>query len=388
MSLKCFGEVVIKSLFFTLLFFSSSLFAQDSRISEIQKLNQQIFALNNEGKLDEAISVAEKIVEMEKKSKTLNARSYAILLDNQAKLKEKRIKQNQAAYDGGNAKKSEQNRLLKLMKEDARDVDELYTEILKIYEEDIKIETAHLASVKRAFANFLYQYARERNEIGRMYSEAISLYQKLLGEKNQNTLAVTLELGKYNFENGNLEGALELFERYIQAKKETNGENSPWLAPALRYYAVILKAIDLEDEAKKIAAQISKLTGKEENPNDLILDISSRSPDSLLNIKVAYSTRGPLSTPEATNTGRLFGADVISRGDGLDMGLTNVGYKEYKVRVLVDENGNVLEAESLSDNKKAAKRAEEAVMKWKFKPLVYQGKLRRLRGIVFYKEKL
>jgi hypothetical protein len=93
-------------------------------------------------------------------------------------------------------------------------------------------------------------------------------------------------------------------------------------------------------------------------------------------------------TPETVNEARLQNADVVSSIDGSGMPRTNIIYNENAVKVLVDENGKVIAAKSLSKNKNVTERAESAVMKWKFKVFVYKGKPRRLRGIVLYKDKL
>ena len=357
---------------------------------------KQVFALNNEGKLDEAISLAEKIVEMENKSRSLNAPSYSILLDNLIKLKDKRIKQNHLLLNSDKSSKSEQNQALKKMKEDARYTEKLFNAILSVYKNEIKTDTVHLASVKRAFASFLNQYDQRNPRIEQLYSEAMTSYAAILGEKNENNLFTIFELSRYYFDNGRIEESIPLFEKYIQIVEKNYGKESKYLVPVLRYYTVILLTIDSEDEAKKRAAQISGITGEDEPLDDKILDISSRSPDSRITIRLGYLRNSPgrnlppetlfgkSLSPETLNEARLQKTDGIL---SVDKSYKDIIYTENSVKVLVDENGKVLEAKSMSDDDKYAKKVENAVLKWKFKPIIYQGKPRRLRGVVLYKDR-
>ncbi len=58
---------------------------------------------------------------------------------------------------------------------------------------------------------------------------------------------------------------------------------------------------------------------------------------------------------------------------------------QVSVRVKIDENGNVTEAQAICGNDILAKASEEAAMKSKFTPTMKDGKPVNIKGIVFYK---
>lgn len=66
-------------------------FAQDSNQSEYHKLNRQVVALAEQGKLDEAIQIARKAVKLGSTAKSLTPTSHAVLVDNLARLLLRRI---------------------------------------------------------------------------------------------------------------------------------------------------------------------------------------------------------------------------------------------------------------------------------------------------------
>jgi hypothetical protein len=52
--------------------------------------------------------------------------------------------------------------------------------------------------------------------------------------------------------------------------------------------------------------------------------------------------------------------------------------------VLVDEQGLVSEAAADTKEAKLGAKAEKEVLKWKFRPFVYEGVARKIRGWVIY----
>lgn len=377
-----------KNLFLILLtiFLTLPLLAQKPQNEELKKLSQQVVALDKAGKFDEAIALAEKIVRTEKDSKSSNLETYALVLDNLARLKEKRIAADTIAINSGDlTDPKKKNEILERRAVDIRDVGKFFGDILTIYSDKLKTETTHTASVKRAFAKFLYThwYYRYSEYVEKYYSEAMSTNERLLGEKDGKTLSAIFEFAEYYFQVLELEKALELFEKYIRIIEKNYGEHQ-LLVSALRYQKRILAATNQEDEAKQITERISKMTGKEEDTESKPINISARSKDSKLTLKKGLREGQNPSTADATSAAAFRNYSVKENLSGIISITSPVQISGNLVEVLIDENGKVESVKALVKEEKLANRIEKDVSGWNFRPFVYKEKPRKMKGIIIY----
>jgi tetratricopeptide (TPR) repeat protein len=360
-----------KILLFVLLYTISTplAFSQNNQLAEAQKLTRQAYALYQQGKFDEAIALAEKVVNVEKNSSNKNLQNLAVAVLNLALLQKEYywILKKDLSRKDISKEQSDKSRDKRVAY--SQNIEESLYEVIKIYKDKLKSESPQLASAQIELAKFLDRFNEEgvdplyKSEIVSLYSEGLGLREKLLGTGDDLTIATILDAANFYQKIGEFEKSLPLYEKYIQSVEAKYTNKSELLLPALRASAALLAAIENENEANEIVKRISLITGKTE-----------KLPEASLNLTIRNKANKSLELIEDSNTMRSY-------------------LKKQKwllVNVVIDENGRIIEAKAGNVQEKdifgknIPEKAEKDVFDWKFKPFVYKGMSRKIKGIIWY----
>lgn len=366
----------------SLLLLISTAVSVQAQKGDSQILNRQIAAFYQKSDFEKAIPLGKKVVEIEK-SKAKNSETHAISLMNLSLLHKGRRqflqRQLKTLPKGQNMAE-----IIETIEKDGEGTENLLRESLKIYEGlQPRLELAE-SLVKTELAWILHNYfpgsgtneSRERiDEAEKLYTEVLSSQEKLTGTESDQTLKTVLTFGDFYMKWINFEKALPFYERYSATVEKRYGKDHISSVPALRAFAEIYVISDRIDEAKKLVGKISDLTGKEEPLPTTSPRLSIRS-RGIADVEVKDFI--PLELSKDKRKSFFYGAGA---GGFSPMGRVVVRY--VFVNVLVDENGNVIEAKVISDTK-YKKEVETAALKSKFRPFVYNGTAYKLRGNIYY----
>lgn len=376
-------KILSVSMFITFLF-SSAIYSQTPAASNKNKeLTERADALFQQGKLDDAIQAAEKVVASEKDSKSADTASYANALVNLARMKRdyflllrKKFQDKQILPREGEAASE---KMLKMAKE----TDEDFHQALQLNEQGGRGETAQTADIKSDLAWLVYNHIGSRQSVDdseKLFLESIALNEKVRGRDADETLFVVLKTGDFYYEMSNYEKALPFYERYIQTNEKNHGKDFPNLINALRPLAKILFTTSQEQEAADVVKRIEAITGKKEEMPKADLNFHLRSKDS-----VAVNTKATLDFREDM---KLFKAKLKAENRTLNGNNISMMPKiaVIPVSVVVDENGKIIEtvAAPRENDKDLKEKAEQEVSKWTVRPFSYNGTPRKLRGVLYY----
>lgn len=353
--------------FAAILLVFSTLFAQETK----KDLTEKSALLYQQGDFEKAVEAAEKVVKLEKNEKSKETNSYTNALLNLARINQGYILALQNKADASDLSDSKKTDLSRKTSEIVADTETLLRQILKLNEDGGRDQTTQNADAKRELAALVQNYnpakptvmsARARiDEAENLLAESLTTYEQVKGKDDEKTLAVVLQNGDFYYRYANFEKALPFYERYIQTAENARGTSYPDLAETLRRYEAILFTTFQDSKADEALNKIEKITGKKEQANPVNLSLNLRSGDA-----VAFGAR----TMQASrgNVRPFSGATVIS------------------VKVVVEENGKIVEAIADSKDKDLRARAEKEISKWRVRPFTYQGNTYRMRGYLTYFE--
>lgn len=376
----------LAGLVFVVIVFFNTVYSQTPvAAGEAKNLTEKADSLFRQGKLDEAIETAEKVVDLEKDSKSADSASYANALVNLARMKRDYFLILRENLESGKIEPRQRQAAVDKMLKMAKEADASLRQALELNEQSGRGETAQTADIKSDLARLLYTYLGSKQSIDdseKLFLESIALNEKIRGKDADETLFTVLKTGDFYYEMSNYEKALPFYERYIQTNEKTHGKNYPNLADALRPYASILFATFQEREASDAIKRISAITQKTEEMPKANLNFHLRSKDSVaLNMKIV---------PEYRKESELFKAKLTAEGRTLNGNNVSMMPRllAVPVSVTIDENGKVVEAaaDGKVKDKNLALRAEQEISKWTIRPFAYNGTPRKLRGILYYKE--
>lgn len=377
-----------------------------------------------QGKLDEAIPVAEKIVKLEREKKSPNQQNLLTSLENLSQLKSERFKQTLAELVSPDLKPDKVRNLLEKMRKDGTENEVIYREALALGENNPNIPKEQITGIKNNFAWLLYKYFpnqanlpvgfdklskdqfdslnRSRfyeriNEAEKLYNEALKMSETAFGADNDITLLSLYNFAEFNLAKGNFEAAINQYKRFINVIEKKYGENSKDLVPPLESYVKILIATNQNDLVMDVISRIVRITGKSKQVPKSLLNISLRSDKSFETInsplveqrqrsnsdRVYMSRQGSLITSGVT--GESFGIASISGstfGKSYYDNPQAVKIIRIPVRIVIDENGNPIETEAMTDDKEFKISAEKNVIQWKFRPFMIDGKPMKITGYV------
>jgi hypothetical protein len=337
-----------------------SVLAQETTQSESQKISVQIDTLYKQGKIDEAIGKAEKLVKIEAKT-SLTSASYADAITTLANLltENLRIGRAKGLPNQSIDRELEAKRRIAWTGENneiADKAESLFRQALIIYNRPIDDETTQTATIKGQLAWVRFHYQGKRvytiddvrpriDEIELFYSQAIASHEKLLGKNSDLTLRTYIEFADFYLIYVNFEKALPYFELYQTEIEKKFGTDSKKLLKCLIPIARILIMSERQSEAVEIKKRIDKLSGRNEVLTSF--DLTVRSKDLLAQHYV---------------------------GKELKKG------RAVKVEILVDESGKIVEAIAKTDKE----RIESDMLKMTVRPFIYNNIARKMRGYFLY----
>jgi hypothetical protein len=212
-------------------------------------------------------------------------------------------------------------------------------------------------------------------EVEQLLSRALAIRRSTLGASNAQTLKAISDLAEFYLLRADFEKSLTLYIEYLENGTKTFGQNSIRLVPVLQLYAANLVAIDRQIEATEIIKRVSTIIGEPQAMPMENLPLNERASD-----------LEPMKHPSAIvqpDPERM--GDAISRTirDGNPM-FSSIRTDFVSVKILVDEEGKVVEAKAENDDPDLRKAAEKAALKSLFKPFEIDGKKQKMRGVLRY----
>jgi tetratricopeptide (TPR) repeat protein len=362
-------------------FLASVPFLAQTSQPDSQALNQKAAELYSKGKFDDAIPILKNVVSNEKTA-AKNSETHAIALMNLGVAHKERLR---ASIRRNEAARPEDVRVgYESMNEDAKEADEALRDSLEIYTKLGQGGGLSVALLKNELAWVLNNFfpvafrggPRVRiDEAEKLYTESLAAQEKLSAPESDTTLRSVLGLGDFYMRWINFEKALPYYERYLAAIEKKLGSSSKALVPALRSLAELAIITDRTKEAEELTKRISAITGRPEpvpstNPR---LALRGRR---IERVKIArFAPPEHLDDPSFLLS-YAYGAGQVMMG--------RVRVKQVAVNILVDEEGNVIEASVVDRSLKEVDEIEKAARASKFRPFSYKGESRKMRGTLIY----
>lgn len=353
----------MKKLTFTIIICAALVFGVFAQ-TESQKLLQEINTLYKQGKIDDAIGKAEKVVKIEQKiSETSESYADAITALANLQTEDLRIRAAIGIESPTTNREFEAKRRAAWFDENSKIADKtenLFRQALKIYNRTPENDNTQTATIKGQLAWVLSNFygtkkiavddIRPRiDEEELLYLQAIASHEKFLGKNNSLTLRTYIEVADFYLRYVNFEKALPFYDLYQTEIEKKAGKDSKQLLKCLMPIARILAMSGRQTEADEVKQRVDKLLGRKDGivPFNLTL----RSKDLLA---------------------QMYAGKEIKKG------------KTVKVEILVDETGKITEAVAKTDNKSDKQKAETETLKLSVRPFIYNGEARKMRGYFFY----
>lgn len=359
-----------------LLFFSPA-YSQETK----EDLTEKAYDFYQQGKFEKAVESAEKVVKLEKSSQSKDSVSYVNALVNLARIKQVFLIDLQNKVGDKNVNAREKIEVIKKVSQIAGETEKHLREILQINESDGRVQTAQTADVKSELASLVQKYnpaavpsvgsSRGRiDEAEKLLAESLLINEQTGGKEADKTLAIVLQSGDFYLRYANFEKALPFYERHIETTEKKHGVNSLELAEALRAYSSIMFATFQDKKAADALEKLERITQKKEAEPEFKY-LSLRSKDAVaFSVGVSESSGGRRNLIAASGTNSASRSKII----------------RVPVKVVVDENGKVIEATADSKDEKLRARAEREIAKWSVRPFSYQGAAQKMRGYLTYLE--
>jgi tetratricopeptide (TPR) repeat protein len=334
----------------------------------------QIVSLHRQGKLDEAIELAEKEV-AQWKTYSGSSAPYANSLFNLALLYREKAFALRKQLPGTSPEDSQ--RIAERSYDYLNKIGVYLRESVEVYDQTDAKETGAAIEAKNQLAwqlghgqamGSVSETDRARgDEAEKLYLEVLAIRTKKFSATDQDTLKIVSSLADLYVKRAKFEEALPLYDRYIAALENSPIKRDKELIPVLRTLAQICEITSRHDEALDLAKRIAAMTGAPENIPPPTPELSFR------------ATRfEKISTAFPINFKNLpKGSSPVT---------ISILIKTVAVRVLIDENGDVVEAKAdPGDGQiKHLKKYEDLAMKSKFRPFIYKDVKYKMRGIVTY----
>lgn len=383
--------------------------------TESHRLNQTVAALYQSGKFDEAIPVAEEIVELERKAG--GTKNLVSALENLAEIRVARFKLLMAEFNARTVEPNAVKAALTKLRTDPESAEAALREGIKVADAGASDLQEQRVAMRNRLAWLLYHHfpndpevvialdkngrdkfeMRSRARYLKRTGEAESLFEqasKISAEIGPNSNAGLLTAYKYAefaLATGNLENAISLLEKCIADVERVHGKRSPSLILPLELYARALTASGQDDLAFEAVSRLVRVTGKSAAMPKSLVDISLRADKAFAPINSSHvESNASANKAWATLSGRSATLNasfdamlaVSTHGRQYYDATGPIGIRKVPVQVLVDEAGKVLEAEAVITDNALKLDAEEAVRGWKFKPFSGGGLPRKIRGYV------
>lgn len=403
------------------LLFAVFAFSQE-KTSKAQQLNQQMINLYRQGNFDEAVLIAEQIVKIQRAEQPVNNRNLLNSLESLAQLKLVRYRQALEKLKSPASNSENISGILERMPKDAEEVENALREALALTGKTAKEDVSQIIGLKSSLAWILYNFMPPDNNISVgfdkesrntfekfiklrfykrideaeiLYSAAQKSSEAAFGIESDETFSSSYDFAEFYMATGSFENAIPLYEKSIGITEKQYGKDSQRLLSPLSSYFQVLTATAQDELAHSVVNRIAAITGKSEEPNKGLLNLTLRADKSFTTAnapsieqkamankeRIELRGRGSVFASGATGGSahmQLLGSSTFGKSyyeDSRSIRLINIG-----VKIVVNETGKVVEAEALTANKEYKSAAEKLVREWIFKPYNLNGKPTKLRG--------
>ncbi len=315
-------------LFLLTLCFASIVSAQQPALDEATKLNARVVSLYREGKYAEAEPLAKRAIELREKELGPEAKEVSVSLMNLGLIYKAQQKYEAAERLLRRALKNEEKRL-------GGDHPELYDLLVQLG------WTCHGLGRTRDAESLL--------------KRAVVVREKALGADRVEVADSLRHLAAFYQKIGKPKDSLPLYERIISLREKRFGLEGEELIETLEQGACALKQSNKYDEAKTLEDRIIRI-GMKSHPE--LKYVSG----GVLQGSATYREQPPY--PPAAKAERLSGTIFI--------------------KVVIDENGNVVDARVVCGPDLLAPDSLAAARKWRFKPTMLSGVPVKVQGILVF----
>ena len=416
----------MKGLLFTALFcllFFLSVFPQENP-GKAQQLNQQMVTLFQQGNLDEAETLAETIVKIQREARPSKPQNLVNSLENLAEIKLARFKREIAELNSPDLNPKNSAAISERLRSDAADSERIYREALGLAVKISDEPSPQVIGIENKLAWLLYnffptspdlsvgfdkqsrskfdglnsaRFYKRTNEAESLYTDALKKAQASTNEESDISLLSLFNLAEFELAMGKFEAAIPHYERCIDILEKKYGKKSINLLPPMESYAKVLMATDQDDRAFDILSRMVRITGKSMSMPKSLLNVSLRSESAFATSnaptveqkaranKEMVELAGRHSILVSGASGELANTRIMSSstfGRSYYENSSAIKLIRVPVRVVIDETGKILEAEGLSKDKDDNVAAEKIVKEWKFNPFETGGQAKKLKGYV------
>ena len=401
-----------------LLILSALAFSQ-SDDGEALRLSKQIAELYQQGKLDEAIPLAESVVKIQRRD-TSSTRNLISALENLAQIRLIKFKLEMAELNSPETTANRAGQVLIKMRSDAQESEKSLREALKLARAESEVSPNQNLSIRNNLAWLLYNHTpsdpkifvgfdkdsrdkfemqakasflKRRNEAEILYKEALAIAETDKSAESDAATLALFNLAEFELAMGEIEAAIADYQKCISAVEKKYGKTSKNLLMPLESYLKALTATFQEDLAYETISRIVRISGKSMQYPKTLLNLSLRTDKAFMPSNASGVTQNARANKEKVD---LLGRQaVVTRdiGPAGRLAVSTLGREYYGnsgdinirkvlVRVLIDETGKVVEAEGMTSDAENKPVAEKVVREWTFRPFVVGTHSAKIQGYV------
>jgi len=308
---------------------------QSNEQDEAARLNEQVIRLYKAGKLDEALGLAKRVLQLREKSL---GQEHQLIVEALINLAE-----------------------LYLAKKSYGEALPLYERVLRSNERQAGPDDASNALLldKTAFLRFMSKdFSGAEND----YRRALAINEKISGPESEASAQSAFRLAEFYRFTNSYRKAEPFYQRALSAVEKSAGATSPRLVPMLESYACYLSRTNRADESGAAWARAGQLRARLINER---LGAKGAQPSQGGQPSVLEPVSKPQPVyPEEARRGRLIGM--------------------VAVRVTIDGTGRVVRACGSGADPILLEAAEQAALRARFRPLILEGIPTETTSVIVY----
>ena len=271
---------------------------------------------------------------------------------------------------------------------------------IRILESNLKTENPDLVSAKFELGALTESYdpklleplnlreKRKRLENAQeLYEQAILINERIHPKTSKIGQAIRSRLARSYAEAAEFEKALPHFRRLIDEITKNEAGPSPDLLPILNVTSAIALLTGEQALANTIAKQISLITKNVPDLSNFYFDLTLRADLTNQGINeppfVKRLSRPLVEYRLEHDPKSLSSTRTIVRSENLLVSSPIQG-RGFPVIVTVETDGTVIDADCQTENDVTNKKVEKIVRRWKFRPFIYNGTAKRIKGLVYF----
>jgi TonB family protein len=300
---------------------------QSPDLVKSRELNATVMKLYGEGKYDEAIPLARRALELREKALGPDHKDLVPLLANLGELFRSKRKYS--------------------------DAESYFARALKVNEKAFGKDDLSTAQLLEKLAVVVYEMRDERRAED-LFQRALTMREGLQGAEHLDVAQTAFNLAEVYRLRREYQKAEPLYQRVIRIREEMKGSNNAELIKALNAYATLLFSVNRRDEGLQIQKRIAELS----------------SGPRMVEVGVLNGKALSLPAPDYP----MMAAEA--RAEGV-----------VRVRVTIDENGNVIDAKAMDAGGvhiALVTAAEKAARRARFTPTVLSGVPIKVTGVIVY----